>query len=841
MKTQNKLLTISVSGNILQVTNRQSGEILELAWPAVALGIGGKRIEAEKAVDKPLTTGKSISQSFTGKGLEFKVTLKLCDGGWFKKRVDITAKTILPVPDYVEVDSQHLDDELELCGYRAATLPAKQTHGEEEGIGRMPGCGYPLIGKKYFTGLEHPAGFNLPEKAKKGTAVRLQHYPQWDGKRLETVEAVFGWSDDHRTGFFEYLNTIRIPLLKKPLVSFCTFWADPYIGNYEYAVSYENYVSFFKAFAKFDLIPDVFTLDAGWNDRQSVFQAKESVGRDKGLKRLTGIVKDIGAEISLWLSHNGPMGISPEYMMQNGMEVGSGDSAAYCGKGYGVMVDKKFGMMLEKRFCELISKIGAVHFKIDWDNECATNPTLKKQYPTVNHIRQASMNVMFAIDKAMRRQNPGIITRNGWWTSPWWLCHANHLWLSDSGDSEYTSFPSKTQRDSSTTHRDIMYYNILRRDKSALPLDCFDNHEFPDAMRNPFVEEPGLWTNALWMSFMRGSTYMAYTLQPEKLEEWQADSFRRIMAFCRKNAGHIFVRNGRMILGNPNKGEIYGFVQPGKDESWCVIRNPSPVPQIVNFRSGEIAVHKVKTVYQFYPHYEFMNPDSSITMLAHEVKILILSRKGIKPVFPYSYMAEKTGHKYEYRFPASLCVNDKVRPCVEQIYQEPELKAEVSVREAAAHSLKVCFAMKVPYRLRNFELQFRIKTANPEKVQLKLFNSRYPGAEGSCYAIPVTEIPWNQPGYGEARNQWPDIDRSQKFFAARVADGGEAFYRLIFSGFDPAKADIEVWAAGYEAPSRGSILIAKAPHAFEKCLPYQSPQGFGRAIRIDLAEQQSQG
>ena len=79
-----------------------------------------------------------------------------------------------------------------------------------------------------------------------------------------------------------------------------------------------------------------------------------------------------------------------------------------------------------------------------------------------------------------------------------------------------------------------------------------------------------------------------------------------------------------------------------------------------------------------------------------------------------------------------------------------------------------------------------------------------------------------------------DIDRNQKFFAARVADGGEAFYRVIFSGIDPQNAGIEVWAAGYEAPSRGSILIDKAPHAFDQCQPYQFPKGFGRAIKIEI-------
>lgn len=229
-----------------------------------------------------------------------------------------------------------------------------------------------------------------------------------------------------------------------------------------------------------------------------------------------------------------------------------------------------------------------------------------------------------------------------------------------------------------------------------------------------------------------------------------------------------------------------------------------------------------------------MNLGSSITMLAHEVKIMVFSKENIKPVFPYPYMAEANGEKYEYRFPASLCLNDKVRPYVGQTYQEPKLRSAMGEIEKSGNSMQICFSMEVPFRMRDFELQFRIKTPNLEKVQIKLFCSRYPRAEGSCYAIPVTGIPWNLPGYGEARNQWPDVDRNQKFFAARVADGGEAFYRVVFNGIDPKTANIEIWAAGYEAPSRGSILTDKALHAFKKCLPYQFPKGFGKAIRIEM-------
>jgi len=820
-------------GNALLVTERKSGETRQFEWPSATVGIDGKNIEAEHPLGRPVRIGKSLRQSFVGGELEFTVTLEPGNGPWWKKRVEISAGRALPTPDYVEVDKQELDDTLELCGYRATTLPRSAQRGEEEGIGKMPGCGYPLIGKKYFVGLEHPAGFCLPEGTPTGTAFRLRHYPQWHDRQLETVDAVLGWSTDPRASFFDYLAAIRLPPLQKPLVAFCTFWSDPYLGDYEYDVDLDNYLAFIRAFARMKLIPDLFTLDGGWNDRQSVFQAKPAVGGDKGLRKIASAAEALGAKLSLWVSHNGPVGICSEYLRRSGIAVGGGNGAAYCGiRNFGIMMDETLKTMLEKRFAELVGKLGAAHLKIDWDNECATNAEMSGQYPTANHVRQAALNAMFAIDRAMRRQNPTVVTRNGWWPSPWWLSHANHLWLSDSGDSEYASLPAKTQRDGSTTHRDIMYYNILRRDKSPLPLDCFDNHEFPDAPRNPFAEEPISWTNALWLSFLRGSTYLAYTLQPEKLEDWQTESFRRIMEFCNRHAEHLFSAGGTMILGNPNLGEIYGFLQPGRHESWCVIRNPLPIPQRIKFDGREIVQHPVKTVVRFYPHYEFSSADSVITLPAHGVAIMILTGRTIKPVFRHPHMAEKQGKKYVYRFPASLAVNGKVRPFTGLLQQEPELKTVITGKETTANTIAIDFSVRAPYRLREFELQLHIKCPKPEKVRLELFSSRYPGAAGSCFAVPLTEIPWNRPGYGEAKNQWPGLDRDRKFFAARIPDGGQFFYHLQISGADVSRTKVEMWVAGYEAPSRQEIIMDRPPYEFKQILPYQLQQGFIRLSEI---------
>ena len=158
-----------------------------------------------------------------------------------------------------------------------------------------------------------------------------------------------------------------------------------------------------------------------------------------------------------------------------------------------------------------------------------------------------------------------------------------------------------------------LYYAVLQRDKSIIPLDCFDNHEFPDALRNPFVEEPVSWVNAIWLSFLRGSTYLAYTLQPEKLEDWQVKSFKSIIDFCRKHAENIFVKNGYMFGGCPSHGEVYGFMQPGANQSWCIVRNPLPIPQSFPIVRRKASRTQWKAFLQFYPCYNMFAHGEAIT------------------------------------------------------------------------------------------------------------------------------------------------------------------------------------------------------------------------------------
>ena len=812
-------LQAQLKGNALCLT--RGTETISLAWPAVKVVIQGKEYLPEPAGDPA-----GLTQAFTAGDLRFQVTLE-CHDDFVRKVAVITyVNREPPTPDAVEMEHQIFDDDaLRVCGYKQTWTAKGRPNAEEEGGGIMPGCGYPIIGNRFFAGIEHQAAFS---KLVDEREISLIQHPVWQDGRLATAPVVIGWADNAKRAFDKYVDLIRIPPLASPLFCFCSFWSDPYKGNYEYDVSTENYISFISAFSKLGLRPDLFTLDAGWQNRQTVFTAKDTFGGDEGLKQLIAKANALGSGISLWIANNGPMGIAPEYLKTLGIAIGGGESAAYCGPNYAVMMQPKLEKILGDRFAQLVGpEYKAKHFKIDWDNECATAPEFNEKYPTRDHVREATINVLNRIQMRIRQSNPAVVTRYGCgqWPSPWWLHYGNHLFLCDSGDSEYSSLPAKDQRNSAMTHRDLMYHCSLVRDKSQIPLDCFDNHEFPHALRNPFTESPAVWSDLVLHSIMRGATYLTWMLQPEGLEDWQADTMRKAMQFARDYKEHIFVRHGRMVLGNPGNGEIYGFVQSGQDSSWCTFRNPLPLPQEIELDYADIAQYERAEAVQFYPAYQRM--PRKVTFLPHEVKLVIIYN-GKAPVLPFDLpyqLTEGADGAVECRFQGSKNVSETIHPMVCETYQIHALE----IGDVLQEENRLFFKLRSPYRMRNLEICICLKGDADRKATLKLYSSRYVKALGTCYAMPMTEIMPNKPGCGERKNPDASPKEPRRFFSAPSPEGGEAFFNLELEGasFD----QIELWACGYEAPSRESCPAAPLPD-FAKCLPPQHPLGFPLACKL---------
>ena len=803
-------MKIEIVKNKLQIVSSEGIE-KSFKFPAVALSVKGERIEAATCISEE-RSGKTLVRRYSDGGIEFEVKVTPGKGDWFFKELTLKSSSELPTPDYVELDCQKIPaGGMKRRGYMISGEMKGRPGAEEEGGGIMPGCGYPVMGRNCFAGVEHPAAFNTVNDDKTYT---LRQHPVWKERTIRCCRAVTGLGSAPEELFYTYLDTVRIPALKKPMVSFCSFWSDPYLGNYEYDVNPGNYSSLVNAFSQLGIRPEIYTLDAGWQDRRSFFKAKKAFGGNAGLKKVGKLFRDHGAELSLWVSHNGPMGMDWDFLKSRGIAVGSGESSTYCGDNYGVMLDLKLEKELCKRFCELASpEYGAVHFKIDWDNDCAVTPEFEEKYPTRDHVREGSIDAMIRISNAMRRVNPHVVIRNGWWPSPWWLMSVNHIFLPDSGDSEYSTFPAMTQRAAAANHRDLMYYLVLRRDGSLLPPDAFDNHEFPHARRNPFCEFPGDWADTCMWAIMRGPTYLPMTLQPESLEPWQAEILKDTLSFARKNADAIYTGRSRMTGGNPNAGEIYGFehISTKKKQTLLALRNPSPAPQEHLIDTG--FPHQI----QIYPDFRRIAPGEKVTFGAHQVRVVCGTDTPWELPTELPFTADR-GRVY---------VPNSERPGVKEIYCLPELVVMKNEFRQGEKGVEIESALRIPYRMRSSRLILKIKNCGDAAPRVELRYSRYGGWHHySCYTHPVTEIPFGYAGNGERKNPGADHERDCRFYTIEVPQGGEAFLNMEIRNCKVEEKDIELSYSGFMAPAREAEKGKWLCPQLKNTPPPSYPKGF---------------
>lgn len=821
----------------LVVRNLLSGSERALNWPAFAVRIGDWDISGgtcELLSCEPAGADAiRCSYAHGPSGVTVSVLYSLWERG-FRKSLQVAGPD-LPTPARVYVDIQPVKpEEVTVVGFEAQPPDFGQVtdqEGEETSFGTMPGCGYAVYLDDWFVGMEHAAAFTTVKKG----LLEAYHHPTWRDGQLAEVPVIYGAAASPaavRDALDAYIRSIRLPRLDQFLVSLCTFWSDPYIGNMEYDVSLDGYRAYLQAMLDLEILPDVLTLDAGWNDRRSILHFKHDPA-DAALLELAEEVRRLGLDLSLWISRNGPMGFDPKWAAEQGYAVGKGQASSYSGEDYLVMLDRQWEADLGDRLVELTGKIGARHFKIDWDNECASNESFDEQYPTRDHVREETLNSWFRIEDRMLAVNPEVLTRDGWWPSPWLLAHGSHLWLPASGDCEYSTLPARTQRDRALNHRDAMYHKVLVTDASPVPLDPFDNHEFAQAPRNPVQEERHIWLDNLILTFTRGTSYITLFLNPESLDEWQAAALRQVLAWARHHAPELLTDGGRMVLGNPAVGEIYGFLNPSADGAWLVLRNPSVQPQPVSLPFSEWLGYEPASVWQVYPAWQRL--DKPRTLLGHEVVLLRATREAVPELSPLpgvEFMTRPCGDGVECLFPGNRPLGQGIGPCVAPLMQLPELQAEAFVETAKDGTISLQWFVTVPYRMAKPELLITLH--GPQEVldglSISCSTSRYQGGSGEHF-IPAERIHRKLThGYGTRRFMPPVGERTRDDYVFRLPSGGRVSVTAEISGEGVEQLVREAWLSGWEAPARQTIERPEPPVPGPQLPPH--PYGFPRSVRL---------
>lgn len=836
----NEAIGLEFAGRMLRATNRRSGSVTELALPGFAVAIDGRELgggafawsEPEEAVGRVALRGRHEES-----GLEAEVAYTLADGeAWFRKQVTLRSRERMPTPERLLVDVQESPPRpMRRVGYGLRGGPdAEEVEGFET-YAPQPGCGYPVWAGDWFAGLEHPAAFAFP-----GERLELFHHPTWDDEgAIESFTAVFGAAETHAKvadAFMDYVWRIRNPKLQRPFISVTSGWSTRALGGGEYLAGYQSNLAFMEAMLELGLRPDAMAIDAGYFERRSLFRHKGDDDEDTLFTRFAEQVRERELELSVWVSHNGRTGMDMEWIKQQGWETGGGPGSYAHGE-FVVMMQPGYEAALAERFSQIVGRVGARHLKIDWDNECATNGRFAEKYPTPNHVREASIRAFNRIDGAMRRANPELITRNGWWPSPWWLQWADQVWLATSGDGEYAALPSRTQRDRDNTHRDEMYYQHSVRAETPFPLDAYDNHGFAHAVDNPFHEEPHTWVDNAVLQLTRGTLYLHMALCPESLTRQQAAQVQQAIDWAHSHAEELGTRGTRMIGGSPAAGEIYGYLHPSTDSAWLVLRNPSPEPRVwggqqrLPYELGWAP----RTWRQVYPCWQDLPLLRGLQMLGHEVRLIRLEREELpdaSPVPGAPFMARSVEGGTEYLFPGAAPLTAEIGPRVHPDMQIHEIVAEDLGEEAVEGGLRRSWYCAIPHRLAGAEVYVTVRGIEEDLDALTvcLDSSRY-RTGGKEHRIAAERVFRNEKrGYGTAFFLPPLGPRERDDYAFAIPGGGWCRLSLSLLGESADRVRAEAWITGWEAPARQTIVSADAPMA--GALPPMHPLGFSRCAKL---------
>lgn len=336
-----------------------------------------------------------------------------------------------------------------------------------------------FIGTEFFVGLEYPAGVNSADRGD----VCLTHFPgvsltdsPWCSKR-----AVLGVRCGHdlQTDFCTYIGRIR---RRNPC---CLIWNsggdvqiyDPVQlpkqarhleGVLDDAVNHLQS----ELTRKRGLCVDFFTLDAGWQDPDTLYD----VNRGKFPDGLTGFTKRVqataGSRLGLWLSTTTPVTptqLSEDVLRRHGYELAANPDR---GTAYPCLSYPPYFADIKQTMRRHVTELNVGFYKMDFEYfECAAPD--HAHLPNRRHGREANVDALIELMTELSDLCPDIRLRptSGMWLSPWWLTVADVIWPQGMMDFNYGRGPVSTSaRDWELTLRDQEFHRLLRVESGCFPL-----------------------------------------------------------------------------------------------------------------------------------------------------------------------------------------------------------------------------------------------------------------------------------------------------------------------------------------------------------------------------------
>jgi len=489
-----------------------------------------------------------------------------------------------------------------------------------------------VIDDDRFVGLAHPAGWAIGQDC----VARLLQFPGAKlapGQAYQAFDAVYGVarSGGAQAAFRDYLQSHMRRTRRghdRPYAIYESFASWP--GEDFFGCSEETVTRQIEAMERFTAETgcrfDIFSIEF-WHDPQGDLSQADPVRFPRGLAPIAERLGQGGARLGLWYdTQQARWNIVENPLSHRALNYdeayGTVDIPGFC------RATEPFPTLYAKAFAHHTRVNGVRLFKMDGMLALCGNPT-HDHLPGVYSI-EANDNAIIANLRQLDEACPEAFVMLYWGSrSPWWLLHADTIFdagLAMEGASP-SSEPTLYVRDSVNVGLDqaLRYCEFvppLGKDSLGVWLSDWGWNSCIGSER---------WQEGFIMDIARGNLLA----QPwAGLDQLPPEGLRQMAQFIEILRAHPDCFKGsRLILGDPRRHEVYGYLCPGGDRAFIALNNATWADATVQLDLGagwglrDTDWH----VYRWYPRPARLTRGRAVTLRPFEVALLEAVAPGQAP------------------------------------------------------------------------------------------------------------------------------------------------------------------------------------------------------------------
>jgi len=444
----------------------------------------------------------------------------------------------------------------------------------------FPGLGQPVYYRDLFFGVEYPACTILHD-GRGRIRVGYEYGLPVDLTPTSSHAVVIGVSPDGDAGksFMRYVDGMR----SRPPQPFILWnsWYD--LRDFDEKACLESLRLLREKFCQpHGIRLDAIVLDDGWDDHHTLWR----VAKDRFPSEFRNIEQEalqIASGIGVWISPWGGYGEGRKQRMEHGSAEGFEvlQAPGFRQEGF-CLAGARYNTRFRDCAVGFLRDYQVTYFKFDGFPSFCQNPS--HGHRVGQYSQMALTDAFLGILDLLKKEKRGLFVNitTGTWHSPWWLKHADSVWMQGA---DYGRDGWGSARQQSITYKDWRMYTAFRENKAQYPLNAlmtvgilkgrYDTDSYRTLEQDESEKD---WQDHVMMNLGMGTMHLELYISPSIMSDKELAFLAGKIKWWLDSA--LVFAHTKMVLGNPHLAEVYAYVHFSQSEEpphkgFLFVRNPS--------------------------------------------------------------------------------------------------------------------------------------------------------------------------------------------------------------------------------------------------------------------------